>query len=49
MKPAIESTEQTVLYFNNFTLFNPADITLLCRYKQFIEKIIIRLGENWRI
>ena len=42
------SEETPILYFNNFDLLGPIDVVTLCNYRSFIEKIIIRLGEDWR-
>ena len=44
MDAAILRTDSPVLYLSNFALFHPNDIALLCKYKNFIEKTIIKLG-----
>jgi hypothetical protein len=40
---------QTIHYFTNFHLFSAQDVQLLCSYKNFIESVIMKLGEDWRI
>jgi hypothetical protein len=42
-------TQTPIHYLSNFDIFSPADAAILCSYRLFIEKIIIRLGEDWRI
>lgn len=49
MESVIEVEDETVFYFNNFNLLCPSEINMLCRYKLFMEKFIMRLGEDWRI
>jgi hypothetical protein len=44
MESAIDIEEETVFYFNNFNLFSPSEVTVLCKYKLFMEKFIMRLG-----
>ena len=38
-----------VHYFSSFCLFNTHEAELLYNYKFFIENIIMKLGEDWRI
>jgi hypothetical protein len=39
----------TVHYYSSFCLFNTHESELLYNYKFFIENIIMKLGEDWRI
>jgi len=43
------SSPNTIHYFTNFHLFDQYDAQLLCSYKHFIENVIMKLGEDWRI
>lgn len=38
-----------VHYYSSFCLFNTHESELLYNYKFFIENIIMKLGEDWRI
>lgn len=40
---------QKIYYFTNCQLFNEQEAQILYNYKYFIENVIMRLGEDWRI
>jgi hypothetical protein len=40
---------RTIHYYTSFYLFNAYEAELLYNYKFFIENMIMKLGEDWRI
>lgn len=49
MEPTVSIDDNIIYYFTNFHLFSEEESKLLCNYKFFIENMIMKLGEDWRI